>query len=134
MNNGTVKILGKLSTLSDFAKIMENLYSDSMYDEDIVDGDKINAFLSALVNVDSDVSTWKNIKTIKSIYDGVIGIDNDNKLYICGNIGCNDKALMDFVKDYKQKIEKAYISDDESVVKKDTKANCKNKEQKNLIN
>lgn len=100
LNNGTVKILGKLSTLSDFAKIMENLYSDSMYDEDIVDGDKINAFLSALVNVDSDVSTWKNIKTIKSIYDGVIGIDNDNKLYICGNIGCNDKALMDFVKDY----------------------------------
>ncbi len=100
LNNGTVKILGKLSTLSDFAKIMENLYSDSMYDEDIVDGDKINAFLSALVNVDSDVSTWKNIKTIKSIYDGVISIDNDNKLYICGNIGCNDKALMDFVKDY----------------------------------
>lgn len=112
-NDGTVKIAGKLANLFEFADTMELLYAESIDDEqDIVDGEKINEFISSLVNENMNISDWKDIVKIKSIYDGVIAIDKNNKLYVSGNIGCDKNILINY-------INRAMLSDDENIVKSD---------------
>ena len=112
-NDGTVKIAGELSNLSEFSNTMELLYAESINDEqDIVDGEKINEFISSLINENMNISDWKDIVKIKSIYDGIIAIDKNNKLYVCGNIGCDKNTLINY-------INQAILSDDENIVKSD---------------